>query len=153
MPDHDRRELHKQCVRRMIEECWHNRNPDAASEFIATNAVDHNPGSGQVPGITGMRAKWERIHEIFPDAELTIDDLIAEGDKVVLSATIRGTHLAPIMGIAPTGKPVKIRAIDILRFENGKIVEAHGVADTFTVLGAGASRRGASTDERVPRSG
>lgn len=150
MTNDDILEKHKDVVRRMVHECWVNRNIDAAGDFIAADAIDHNPVRGQVQGVEGMREKWKRIHEIFPDAELTIDQLIAEGDRVVLASTVRGTHLGPLMGIPGTGKPVTIRAIDILRFERGKIVEAESAADMLDVLvqlglTPGRVRGGAST--------
>ena len=125
---------HKDLIRRMIDEVWVKGNVDAAAQFIHLDAVDHRPGPGQSTGLKGMRQKYELIHQIFPDARLTIDDMIAEGDRVVLATTMRGTNTGSFMGLPPTGKEVEVFTLDLLTFRDGKIAEAVGAADMLDVL-------------------
>jgi predicted ester cyclase len=74
------------------------------------------------------------LHSAFPDLQIEIEDLIAEGDKVVGRVTARGTHQGAFMGIAPTGKPVSFNAIDVVRIAGGKIVERWSQADNLALL-------------------
>jgi steroid delta-isomerase-like uncharacterized protein len=70
----------------------------------------------------------------FPDTRMTIEDEIAEGDKVVIRWTIRGTHKGEYMGIAPTGKEVTVTGISVYRIERGKIVEDWSNNDMLGML-------------------
>jgi len=63
-----------------------------------------------------------------------VEDLLADGDKVVARVSIRGTHQGTLRGIAPTGKPISVMAINVLRIENGQIVEHWGLADRLSAL-------------------
>ncbi len=69
------------------------------------------------------------VHTAFPDARIEVEDMIAEGDKVSARVVMSGTHQGKFEGIAPTGKQVQVRAIDIFRIANGKIVEHWGHGD------------------------
>jgi len=81
---------------------------------------------------------FKQIHsdafDAFPDIHLTIDDMIAEGDKVAMRITWTGTHKGEFMGIPPTNKKITIRAIFIERFAGGKIVEEWGMYDTLSLM-------------------
>lgn len=70
----------------------------------------------------------------MPDLKLTIDEMITSGDKVWVRMTSRGRQQGPFMGFAPTGKSFTITAMDVCRFEGGKIVEHWGVPDRFALL-------------------
>lgn len=70
----------------------------------------------------------------FPDVQSTIEDTIAEGDKVVTRWTARGTHRGALMGIPPTGKELTVTGMGILRIEGGRIMEAWGIFDQFGML-------------------
>jgi steroid delta-isomerase-like uncharacterized protein len=88
-------------------------------------------------GATGARALKEvfmRLHRAYPDLHITIEDLIAEGDKVVSRNSVTGTHRGEYMGIAPTGKSVTYDEIFIFRFLNGRIAETWGVVDVLSQL-------------------
>jgi steroid delta-isomerase-like uncharacterized protein len=74
------------------------------------------------------------IRAAFPDGRTTIDDIIAEGDKVVVRATMKGTHKGEFMGIPATGKQVTISGIDVTRFVNGKSTEHWGQWDTLGMM-------------------
>jgi steroid delta-isomerase-like uncharacterized protein len=103
------------------------------NELFASNFVDHDP-SNPLPGLEGVRQLVSMYRGAFPDLHLTIEDEITEGDKIVTRFTGRGTHKGLLMGIPPTGKRVTITAIDILRFENGKIVEHWGNQDLLGMM-------------------
>jgi predicted ester cyclase len=89
---------------------------------------------GVEPGIASVRAFYEGFHAAFPQSELVFDDLIAADDKVVCRFTIRGTHGGPFQGLPPTGKPVVVPGITILRFVNGRCVERWSQADFMGLL-------------------
>ena len=71
---------------------------------------------------------------IYPDIHLTVEDLIAEGDKVVGRTTVTGTHRGEFMGLAPTGKSITYNEIFIFRFVDGKVAETWGVVDVFAQM-------------------
>jgi predicted ester cyclase len=81
-----------------------------------------------------MKASIEWIHSAFPDAQVSIEDQVAEGDKVVSRYTVSGTHLGEIMGAAPTGKLVTHAGHQTDRFEGGKIVESWTNWDALGLL-------------------
>ena len=107
---------------------------DRVGEFIASDMADHSAPPGVPPGPEGVRQILTMYRTAFPDLHITIEDLIAEGDKVVARLTSQATHRGEFMGIAPTGKPVTITAIDILRIASGKFVEHWAQADFLGVL-------------------
>jgi steroid delta-isomerase-like uncharacterized protein len=92
-------------------------------EFYAADMVDHNPAPGQAPGLEGLKQSFMMFHSAFPDMSYTLEDIIAEGDKVVTRGTIRGTHKGAFLGIPPTGNQVAVTGIDIWRVADGKPVE------------------------------
>ena len=95
-------------------------------EFFASNYINHDPGNPDVrPGIEGIKRLFNKVHAAFPNQHYTIEDMIAEGDKVVVRWTGDfGKHAAEFMGIPPTGKGVRgIAGITIYRLARGKIVE------------------------------
>jgi steroid delta-isomerase-like uncharacterized protein len=88
-------------------------------------------------GKTGARALEEvfaRLRRAFPDLHVTIEDVIAEGDKVVTRNTVTGTHRGEYLGLAPTGRPITYDEIFIFRFAGGRIAETWGVVDVLSQL-------------------
>jgi len=118
---------------RWYEEVFNAGKIELIDELFAPNFVDHDP-SNPLPGLDGVRQLVSMYRGAFPDLRLTVEDEITEGDKVVTRFTGRGTHKGPLMGIPPTGKRVTITAIDILRFENGRIVEHWGNQDLLGMM-------------------
>jgi steroid delta-isomerase-like uncharacterized protein len=88
----------------------------------------------ETTGAQALKEVFARLHRIFPDLQVTIDDLIEEGDKVVSRNTVTGTHRGEYMGHPPTGKPVTYNEIFIFRFAGGRIVETWGVVDVFSQM-------------------
>ena len=118
---------------RWYEEVFNAGKIELIDELFAPNFVDHDP-SNPLPGLDGVRQLVSMYRGAFPDLRLTIEDEITEGDRVVTRFTGRGTHKGPLIGIPPTGKRVTITAIDILRFENGRIAEHWGNQDLLGMM-------------------
>ena len=81
-----------------------------------------------------LKEVWGRLMRAYPDLHITVEDQIAEGDKLVVRNTVTGTHLGEYMGIAPTGRSVSYDEIFILRFAGGRIAETWGVVDVLGQL-------------------
>jgi len=119
-------EENKAIVRRWLEGCYNKGNLAVADELIATNYVNHNAPHGQTSGLEGEKQYITMIHSAFPDFHFTIEDQIAEGDKVVTRCTVGGTYkggLEDIPSTAAIGKQVTVTEILIHRIAGGKVVE------------------------------
>ena len=115
----------KAVVRREFEEIFnHEGNLDAAEEIYAPNYVGHEPAFGDIQGVESAKQFAARYREAFPDLQSTIEDQVAEGDKVVTRFTSRGTHQGePEDFGAPTGNRIEVTGITFEQFADGKIVE------------------------------
>lgn len=127
-------EANKDLIRRAYEICVNQRHLDRASEFYAADYVGHLAGIYEVHGPDGYASAAQGTLTAFPDAHETPEELIAEGDHVVVRHRISGTHQAPFLGVQPTGRKVSFVVVDFYRFANGKIVEETSVADIFGLL-------------------
>jgi steroid delta-isomerase-like uncharacterized protein len=125
-------EQNKQVFRRVIEEGFNSGNLVALGELFSTTYQEHQ--FGLPPTLEGFKEDIHGLRAAFPDLKLTIEEIIAEGDKVWARMTARGTHRGQFMGLPPTGKSFAITVVDICRFENGKIVEHWGVPDRFHLM-------------------
>ena len=121
-------------VRRFIEELWDKGELSVADEIITPDFTDHDPVSGQRPGVDGYKEMVGAFRAAFPDLRVKNEDVIAEGDKVVVRWTARGTHNGALMNIPPTGKQVTLKGVDVLRIDSGKIVERWGEFDALGML-------------------
>jgi steroid delta-isomerase-like uncharacterized protein len=128
-------EQNKELVRQMVEQVFNRGNLSLADEFMAPDFVEREELPPGIPsdreGVTQLAAM---LRGAFPDFEATIDDIIAEGDKVVIRQTWRGTHKGEFMGVPPTGKRVRFGVIDIIRVDGGKFVEHWGQMDTMGLM-------------------
>jgi predicted ester cyclase len=124
----------EEVFRRLIEEGFNKGNLAALDELFASSFTEHQDGIVP-PNVEGAKGAIISLRTPFPDLKLTIEEIIASGDKTWARITGRGTHQGPFMGRPPTGKPFAITVIDICRFENGKIVEHWGVADRLSLMG------------------
>src|SRR5215203_1646222 len=114
----------KAVARREIEELYARGNLDAAEEIYAPNYVGHEPTSGDIRGIEGAKQFAATFRQAFPDLQPTVEDQVAEGDKVVTRFSARGTHQGETEDFGPpTGNRMEITGITIERFAEGKIVE------------------------------
>jgi|ERR671910_1508051 steroid delta-isomerase-like uncharacterized protein len=103
-------------------------------EFVARDAQIRTPLPIEATGAQLLKEVFARLHCAYPDLHITIEDLIEEGDKVVMRNTVTGTHQGEYMGIPATGKPVTYNEIFIFRFEGGQIVETWGVVDVLSQM-------------------
>jgi steroid delta-isomerase-like uncharacterized protein len=125
----------KALVRRLYEEGWSRDNLDVAANAYAADFINHNPAMpGLPPGPEGIRLLVSGFRAAFPDLAYTIDDQIAEGDKVASRWTFRGTHQGEFMGIPATGKAVAVTGITIDRIAGGQIVEHWRETDILGLL-------------------
>jgi steroid delta-isomerase-like uncharacterized protein len=92
-------------------------------EVFNSDVVDHNPPPRQAPGLDGLVQTFNMMSDAFPDSHVTVEDVVAEGDRIAVRETIRATHKGEFMGLAPTGKPIAMTRISIFRVADGKIVE------------------------------
>jgi len=126
-------EENKNIVRR-YQEAYNTKDFEALAEVLAADVITPNIISGMPPGIEGAKAVHQKTLLGMPDYYTTIEDLIAEGDKVVARVTMTGTHTGNFYGIAPTGRRVNLTSIYIVRIAEGKIVEHWGEEDGVAVL-------------------
>ncbi len=127
-------EVNKASVRRFYDEVFNKKNRAAIDEFIAPNQVDHAAPPGTPGGLAGAKQTLTMYLTAFPDLHFTVEDIIAEGEKVVARLTVRGTQKGAFMGIPPTGKQATSTAIDINRIVGGKSVEHWLEMDTLGLL-------------------
>jgi steroid delta-isomerase-like uncharacterized protein len=127
-------EENKALMRRFYEEIGKG-NLAVVDELIAADLVEHSPFvPGQAPGRQGTLELFTMIRTVFPDLRITVEDIVAEGDKVVSRGTFSGTHKGEFMGIAPTGKQITVGLIEIVRIVAGKMVEHWNVVDNLGMM-------------------
>jgi steroid delta-isomerase-like uncharacterized protein len=127
-------EQNKAWVRRFMEEAFNKGNMNIIDELIAPGFVEHNPFPGQGAGIEGVRQLFAGLRTGFPDLHVVVDDIIAEGEKVVVLSTMKGTNKGSWMKMPPTGKQINVAGVDIVRISSGKAVEHWGVTDALTMM-------------------
>jgi steroid delta-isomerase-like uncharacterized protein len=116
-------ETNKAIVRRMYEQVWSKHQVDLVEEFFTEDTVLHAASFPSRSGLEAVREDLAMMLNAYPDMQVTIEDEIAEGDKVVLRWTMRATHQGELLGIPPTGKQITNAGISIYRLVNGKIAE------------------------------
>src|SRR5207342_566610 len=106
-----------------------------AAELISPNAVFHIPGRSEpMRGPAGYLAVIGMMRGGFPDIQWTLEEMIAEGDKVAARFTMRGTHRGTFFGVPPTGKIIAVQAMNIYRLSGSQVVEEHGQPDMLGLL-------------------
>jgi predicted ester cyclase len=127
-------EDNKADLRQFYEEVINKKNVTVIDKFIDPNQVDHAAPPGTPGGLKGATQTIGMYLTAFPDLHFTVEDMIAEGDKLVARLSVRGTQQGAFMGIPPTGKQGSITAIDINRMAGGKSVEHWIEMDTLGLL-------------------
>ncbi len=132
----------KEIYRRFMAEVANKGNMQVADEILAPQVREYERlPPGYPPNGEGIKRLFAMLRGAFPDLNISIEDQIAEGEKVVARVTLRGTHKGDFLGIAPTNKAVEYEAIDISRIVGGRLVEHWGIPDYLTLLQQlGASR-------------
>ena len=127
-------DANKASARRMVDEVVNEGNIDLIDELLAPEFVDHSAPPGVPPGREGAKLFMTALRHAFPDLHASVDDVIAEGDKVVQRTRARGTMKGELMGLPPSGKSASWEQIHILRFANGREVEHWAVSDQLGML-------------------
>ena len=129
-------EENKRISRRVAEEVFSQGKVDLVDELVAENFVNHDPAAPPdlPPGREGLKALARFYKSAFPDAQITVEDQVAEGDRVVTRYSARGTHEGDFAGMPATGKQVTGTGITIDRIEGGKIVESWNQFDQLGLL-------------------
>ena len=129
-------EENKEKVRRFMEEAFGQDKPELLEDLLDPDFVRYDPyiEAGEVRGVQTVKENIVWFHNVFPDLTCTIEDQVAEGEKVVSRYTIRGTHQGEeFFRVPASGKRIEMRSIQIDRFEGGKMVEERA---EFDLLGA-----------------
>jgi steroid delta-isomerase-like uncharacterized protein len=126
-------EVNKALARRVFEEVLNERKLALLDRLAARDYVEHNPLPGQRTGLEGIRDRYTMVLNAF-DPHFTVEDVIAEGDKVVLRWTQSGTHIGEFLGMPATGKSFRIPGIEIWRIADDRLVEHWDVVDVFGQL-------------------
>lgn len=108
---------------------------DLAAELISSEAVFHVPGRPDpLQGPPGYLTVIGMMRAGFPDIQWTLEETIAEGDRVAARFTMRGTHQGSFFGVPPSGKRIEVKAMNFYRIANGKFIEEHGQPDLLGLL-------------------
>ena len=106
-----------------------------AQELISPDAVFHVPGRSEpMRGPAGYLSIIGMMRAGFPDIQWTLEEMVAEGDKVAARFTMRGTHRGTFSGVPPTGKSIRVQAMNIYRLSDGQFVEERGQPDMLVLL-------------------
>jgi steroid delta-isomerase-like uncharacterized protein len=116
-------EANKALIRRVFEEVIPAGDPRAMRDLMVPDFLDHDPLPGQPAGAAGGEYVVSTMHTAHPDLRFSIDDLVAQEDRVVIRWTLRGTNTGPMLGRPPSGQPVELAAIVIFRIADGRIAE------------------------------
>jgi steroid delta-isomerase-like uncharacterized protein len=116
-------DANKALIRHVFEDVLPAGDALAMRDLVTPDFSDHDPLPGQPPGAAGAEYVVATMHGAHPDLRFTIDDLVAEGDRVVIRWTLRGTNTGPMLGRPPTGRTVELAAVVIFRIADGRLAE------------------------------
>lgn len=138
----------KALVRRYVDEVLNKGNLALIEQLFAATFVDHDSSMPEAKGPSGVKQLVAMVRASFPDLHFTIEDMIAEGDKVVYRYSVRGTHQKDFMGIGATGRQIRFTGIHIYRVGNGRLQEEWENWDSLGLMrqlgvipGAGLTQR------------
>lgn len=127
-------DTNKTVARRYLEDFWNGDNPDVIAELAVDDVIGH-PVSGQtLQGRDLLKQRHAGLRRIYADPHFVVEDMIAEGDKVLLRWSFTGKHVGPYMGAAPTGKLISVGGMNLFQLAGGKIVEFWVSADDLGEL-------------------
>lgn len=126
-------EENKQIARHIPEEVISKENLDVIDEIFAEGVIDHTP-LGETHGREAVKELTEYLHAAFADVSATVEDVIAEDDRVVLRLLLRATHDGEFMGVEPTGREVEFENVVFFRIADGQIAERWVRPDTFSLM-------------------
>lgn len=127
-------QANKQVVQRFAEEFKNKGNHDIVDELFAPDFQHHFPDPRLPKGVEAMRGLGQSVVSAFPDVHVTVEELIAEGDRVVERTTARATHQGEFNGVPATGKAVQWTETHVYRLEDGKIAELWPQIDLLSLM-------------------
>ena len=127
-------EKNKALVRHFVDEVQSAGNIDALDEICSPDFVNHSAPPRVPSNCEGVKQLTVMFRQAFPDSYFTIEDMMAEGDKVATRKTFHGTHQGEFMGILPTGQQVSMGLIDIVRIADGRVVEHWSMGDNLGMM-------------------
>lgn len=104
------------------------------TDLMTSDVEDHDPAPDQGSGPEGFIDFFTKFREAFPDLKIAVDQMVADDENVAIAYTVTGTHEGNFHGIAPTGKKIKARGLQIARFEDGRIAERWGSSDELGIF-------------------
>ena len=126
---------HKAIVRRLYEDVWNKRKLELVSDLISpSHALHDNNFPGSSVGPEAYRAQMAIYLAAFPDLHFTVEDIVAEKDKVAASWTISGTHKGELWGVRATNKKMSLDGITIHHIANGKIIDSYISSDALGLM-------------------
>ena len=125
---------YKEMAQRWYSEVMSEGKTEVIDELCAPDFTDHDPLPGSTADLAGLKDFVAQIRAAFPDMQVTADDIVAEGDRLAVRSTMRGTHEGDFMGIAGSGKKVEVSNYDFVRFENDQAAEHWGVIDSAALM-------------------
>jgi predicted ester cyclase len=126
---------HEAAVRRYFSEVWSQGRLEVLDVLLAPDYVNHTPSTPDPPpGPAGLKPIVAAFRAAFPDLRFTVEDVLADGDRVAVRVRMEGTHTGPLFGIAPTGRRVRVEQMNIERFRGERIVEHWRVTDELSLM-------------------
>ncbi len=125
----DQAEKNVALVQRFFEEVWNKGNLNLVDELLAQDFEDHGRPPGTPRGHKSYKSSVNMFRSAFPDIRFTLDQIMAEDDRVAIRLTGRGTHKGNFMGIAPTGKQASFGGMTFMHIQDGKVAERWGISD------------------------
>ena len=117
----------KNLLHQWFEEVWNKARIEAIDEMAAPDVIAHglvDAHGNEITGREAFKGFWHQFRSVFPDVHIDVEDGLADGDKVMVRCTVRGTHSGLGIGLAPTGKKVAFSGVCIARVKDNQIVEA-----------------------------
>lgn len=124
----------KSRAREYIDRVWNDHDVDALDTLASDSYRRHLGPTEASLDRSAQKERLRKLQHALPDVRFSVDDLIAEGDRVVFRVTVTGTHRGEMFGVPATGRAVAYSAIDILRFEGDQVVEHWGFGDSAALL-------------------
>ncbi len=121
-------------VRQFLEETINQGQIDTAVQYFWEDMVEQVPFPGQGPGVDGLKDVLRGLRAAFPDMNWSVEEQIAQADKVVTRFEWTGTHRGEFLGVPATGRPVKVWGMVIDRFEEGRIKDTRILMDTLGLM-------------------
>jgi steroid delta-isomerase-like uncharacterized protein len=127
-------DANKAVIQTFLEDVINQRRLERADDLVKEDFIELDPLPGQAQGREGLKAILAALFSAFPDMHWTVQEVVAEGAKVVTRFVWTGTHRGPFLGIPATGRSVEVKGVVIDRLEDGKMADSRILMDTFSLM-------------------